>query len=88
MANTKNPSAVSAGQFAALRKRVKDLEDWKVEVDKKFEELAEGDIDVEEAKGLFRRVMSYHPYFAAATLVMIGFVLGCIICDFHTFGGY
>lgn len=85
MSNGKN--AVSAAQFAKLRGRVKSTEDRLSKVEGSLEESGPA-ADIVEVTGLFRRLMSNHPRFTAAVLVMSGFLLGCIICDFHTFGGY
>lgn len=115
--NQKQKDAPSAAQFAALRGRVKKLENWKAEIEEWAEKLEppdthpdsdpggngtqpeEAEIDkklrqLQEAKdasgrfGRFRGLVKRHPFFWTTACLMLGFILGCIFCDFNTFGGY
>ena len=91
--NQKNPGAVSAAQFAALRARVKKLERWKEEFDAipaapgRTEEVPE-ESSLGGRLGKFRGFVKRNPVFWTAGCLMAGYVLGCLICDFSTFGRY
>lgn len=95
----KNQTAVSARQFAALRGRVKKLEDWMKAVESGVIVLNPGSEPEEPLSkternlqhGRFSRIRGLakrHPFFWTAFCLMAGFVLGCMFCDFNTFGGY
>lgn len=90
---------VSVRQFNTLRSRVKKHEDQVAaeieELKEKIEDLSgPGKTEVPEKEvegGWLDRVRGFvrrHPLFSLAGGLMIGYVLGCVVCDFSTFGGY
>ena len=52
------------------------------------------DLEKQNAKGggarllKFRAFLKRHPLFWTAGCLMLGYVVGCVVCDFSTFGGY
>ena len=99
----KSTSVVSVRQFNALRTRVKQLEKWKGDLEASSAGPGEitdppggtdtpPEEDLTRASGArlsrFRGFIKRNPVFWTAGCLMVGYVLGCIICDFSTFGGY
>ena len=88
----KDLNAVSAAQFKRLQTRVKNLENWREGA--AAPPVPVGTEDIPEtilASGTlnrFRGFVKRNPIFWTAGCLMVGYVFGCIICDFSTFGGY
>ena len=95
----KDLDAVSVAQFKRLQTRVRHLE---ILVDKVANPPAPPGATLDQgeteeiqgtAHGLgklnrFRGFVKRNPIFWTAGCLMLGYVLGCLICDFSTFGGY
>ena len=88
----KDPTVVSAAQFKGLQTRVRKLENWKKEIADPT-----APVEIKEAPetilasgklNRFRGFVKRNPLFWTVGCLMLGYVLGCIVCDFSTFGGY